>query len=503
MQSNRGLFWHRRDLRINDNLGLSFALSQSRSITAVFIIDPIYIGENTQTIASSRLWFLGESLIELYKNWEKLGSRLLIIKGDPISIIPKLAKSIDAKFVTWNKDVEPYSISRDSQINNKLIASGIKTFNFWDQLLVSPEEIFSLSGTPYKVFTPFWKSWIKKVEVKFKGELTDISPGFSENSCGKLIEIDDNQLRNLYEQSLLEEPKYSLEGITRLMKDYPFIGSHLCPCKPGENESKKQLKYFHESFNLYNYAESKNIPGTKGTSTLSAALNIGTISPRQAWKASQLAWDISSRDQEKVGILDWRKELAWREFYQHIIFHFPNLTNGPYKKKWQIFPWENNEEWFTAWQSGLTGVPIVDAAMRQLRATGWMHNRCRMIVASFLVKDLICDWRWGEKFFMQELVDGDLSANNGGWQWSSSSGMDTKPLRIFNPYLQTARYDKNANYIREWLPELKSVSTADLISGAIPPLERKGYPPPIVNHNTQQLKFKFIYATLGKITNQT
>ncbi len=163
----------------------------------------------------------------------------------------------------------------------------------------------------------------------------------------------------------------------------------------------------------------------------------------------------------------WEQELAWREFYQQALFHFPELADGPYRAKWQRFPWENDAGRFQAWCDGLTGVPIVDAAMRQLNASGWMHNRCRMIVASFLVKDLICDWRMGERQFMRHLVDGDLAANNGGWQWSASSGMDPKPLRIFNPFTQAAKFDPEASYIRTWLPELRHVATADLISGAI------------------------------------
>ncbi|MFM7465577.1 MAG: FAD-binding domain-containing protein, partial [Cyanobium sp.] len=194
----------------------------------------------------------------------------------------------------------------------------------------------------------------------------------------------------------------------------------------------------------------------------------------------------------------WEQELAWREFYQQALFHFPELAEGPYRPQWRHFPWQNESEWLEAWREGLTGVPIVDAAMRQLKASGWMHNRCRMIVASFLVKDLICDWRLGEAAFMARLVDGDLAANNGGWQWSASSGMDPKPLRIFNPASQAAKFDAEATYIRQWLPELAHVATADLISGEIAPLERRGYPAPIVVHRQQQALFKQLYAALPR-----
>jgi deoxyribodipyrimidine photo-lyase len=194
----------------------------------------------------------------------------------------------------------------------------------------------------------------------------------------------------------------------------------------------------------------------------------------------------------------WEQELAWREFYQQALFHFPELAEGPYRPQWRAFPWENDPSRFAAWREGLTGMPIIDAAMRQLNASGWMHNRCRMVVASFLVKDLICDWRWGEAAFMAQLVDGDLAANNGGWQWSASSGMDPKPLRIFNPATQASKFDAEARYIRHWLPELKHVSSRDLLSGEIAPLERRGYPALIVSHKQQQARFKALYAALPR-----
>ena len=192
----------------------------------------------------------------------------------------------------------------------------------------------------------------------------------------------------------------------------------------------------------------------------------------------------------------WEQELAWREFYQQALFHFPELAEGPYRPQWRHFPWENDPERLAAWRDGLTGMPIIDAAMRQLTASGWMHNRCRMIVASYLVKDLICNWQLGETAFMEHLVDGDLAANNGGWQWSASSGMDPKPLRIFNPATQAAKFDPDATYIRTWLPELAHVSTKELISGEIAPLERRGYPELIVDHKHQQARFKALYATI-------
>jgi deoxyribodipyrimidine photo-lyase len=249
---------------------------------------------------------------------------------------------------------------------------------------------------------------------------------------------------------------------------------------------------------LLAYGEGRNIPARAGTSGLSAALKFGTLSPRQAWAAAQGARARARGPEALDAISVWEQELAWREFYQQALFHFPELADGPYRPQWRQFPWQNDPRWVEAWREGLTGVPIVDAAMRQLNGSGWMHNRCRMIVASFLVKDLICDWRLGESAFMARLVDGDLAANNGGWQWSASSGMDPKPLRIFNPASQAAKFDPEATYIRRWLPELTHVSTAELISGMISPLERRGYPAPLVDHKRQQAHFKALHAALPR-----
>ena len=211
-----------------------------------------------------------------------------------------------------------------------------------------------------------------------------------------------------------------------------------------------------------------------------------------------MARTVARSDEAQASITVWEQELCWREFYQQALFHFPELADGPYRPQWRHFPWENDPQRLAAWQAGLTGMPIVDAAMRQLVESGWMHNRPRMIVASYLVKDLICDWRLGERFFMEHLVDGDLAANNGGWQWSASSGMDPKPLRIFNPATQATKFDPEATYIRTWLPELAHVASADLISGRIGALERRGYPEPIVDHKLQQARFKALHTALPR-----
>jgi deoxyribodipyrimidine photo-lyase len=247
---------------------------------------------------------------------------------------------------------------------------------------------------------------------------------------------------------------------------------------------------------LADYQINRNFPALDGTAQLSAALKFGVLGIRTLWQGSLDKLAQSRSDEERASIQTWQQELAWREFYQHCLYFFPALAQGPYRAPFQDFPWEENEDWFQAWREGKTGYPMVDAALRQLRETGWMHNRCRMIVASFLTKDLILDWRRGERHFMRTLYDGDLAANNGGWQWSASSGMDPKPLRIFNPYTQAQKFDPEGDYIRRWLPELARFETADLLRGTLTTLERRsaGYPDPIVDHSRQQQEFKRRYA---------
>jgi deoxyribodipyrimidine photo-lyase len=264
--------------------------------------------------------------------------------------------------------------------------------------------------------------------------------------------------------------------------------------EPGETAAQAQLTWFVDQA-LGNYQHDRNFPALVGTSQLSAALKFGVISIRTLWQATETALVQSRSDEERASIQTWQQELAWREFYQHCLYSFPELANGPYREPFKQFPWEDNEVHFQAWCEGKTGYPIIDAAMRQLNQTGWMHNRCRMIVASFLTKDLILNWQRGELYFMQTLYDGDLAANNGGWQWSASSGMDPKPLRIFNPYTQAQKFDPDGDYIRTWLPELARFETGDLLTGKLTPMERRSvnYPDPIVDHSVQQREFKRRY----------
>lgn len=468
------LFWHRRDLRLSDNLGLSAARDRSSKIVGVFCLDPGLLKK--QDVAPGRVTYMIGCLEELQNRYGKAGGQLLILKGDPCQKIPALAKALNATAVYWNRDVEPYSRERDTAVAKALKDEGIEIHTtFWDQLMHAPGEVMTGSSDPYKVYTPFWRNWHNKAKADPLS-----APEELEALSAKELETAEKA------------------GITDLpgAQDLGFDWQGGFPVEPGEWAAQIRLEEFcQDDRAIATYDQQRNFPFDDGTSRLSAALKFGAIGIRTVWAAAQDAYNRSRSDEVRNNIKTWQQELAWREFYQHVMYFFPELSEGPYRDQYKDFPWLNHEDEFQAWCEGRTGYPIVDAAMRQLNETGWMHNRCRMIVASFLTKDLIINWQWGEKYFMQRLVDGDLSANNGGWQWSASSGMDPKPLRIFNPASQAQKYDPEGEYIRLWVPELRHLETQWLVSGKIPPEEcdRAGYPRPIVDHQERQALFKEKY----------
>lgn len=466
------LFWHRRDLRISDNTGIAAALEKTRKVVGVFCLDPnILKGDD---VAAARVTYMIGCLQKLQERYAQIGSQLLILWDNPIKAIPKLATALQAKAVFWNWDVEPYSQQRDAGVIDALQEVGIEHLDKnWDQILKTPEEIRTGSDKPYTVYTPFWKNWITKP----KDSPVEIA--------GKFEGLTAEEKETAIEAGAVELPT---------AKDLGFNWDGELIIEPGEEAAQDRLEEFCYT-NINEYQEQRNFPAIDGTSRLSAALKFGVIGIRTVWKATEEALENSRSDELENNIRTWQKEIAWREFYQHAMYHFPELASGAYREAFKNFPWENNEEHFQAWCEGKTGYPIVDAAMRQLNQMGWMHNRCRMIVASFLTKDLLLNPQLGEKYFMQRLIDGDLSSNNGGWQWSASSGMDPKPVRIFNPASQAQKFDPEGEYIRQWVPELSSMDAEYLVTGKITPLERQavGYPEPIVEHKKQQRVFKEKY----------
>jgi len=465
------LFWHRRDLRISDNIGLAAARQQSKKVVGVFCLDPNILERDD--VAPARVTYMIGSLQSLKERYHSAGSQLLILHANPTQAIPALAAALNAKAVFWNWDVEPYSKERDRTVIDALKEKGIEVHNNWDQLLHTPDEIRTGSNQPYTVYTPFWRNW------STKAKLNPVEP-----------------LKNAEGLTKEEQETAQQAGVIDLptAKDLGFVWDNELVTVPGETAAQEKLEEFCERA-ISDYQEQRNFPAVHGTSQLSAALKFGVIGVRTVWAASLAALENSRSDEEQASIQAWQKELAWREFYQHAMYNFPELAEGAFRDTFKNFPYDNNEEHFQAWCEGRTGYPIVDAAMRQMNESGWMHNRCRMIVANFLTKDLLINPQLGEKYFMQKLYDADLSANNGGWQWSASSGMDPKPVRIFNPASQAKKFDPEGEYIREWLPELRSVDTEFLISGDIPHAERDAldYPAPIVDHKKQQREFKQRY----------
>ncbi len=467
------LFWHRRDLRLADNVGVAAARDRSEKVVGVFCLDPGILQQDD--VAPARVTYMIGCLQHLQHQYEQAGSQLVIVQADPKTGLVNLAKALRAEAVFWNKDVEPYSRDRDRAVAAALRAEQIEVCAFWDQLLHPPQTILTKAGEPYSVYTPFWRNW------NAQGKPEPLAP-----------------LKSLTGLTATEQQQATKSGAIALptAKDLGYEWLNPLFLEPGEAVAQAKLTEFCDGA-IADYDEQRNFPAQPGTSQLSAALKFGAIGIRTVWAATVAAKEQARSDETNKNIQTWQQELAWREFYQHAMFHFPGLAAGPYRDPFKAFPWENNDEHFAAWCAGQTGYPIVDAAMRQLNETGWMHNRCRMIVASFLTKDLIIDWRWGERYFMQHLIDGDLSANNGGWQWSASSGMDPKPLRIFNPASQAQKFDPDGDYIREWLPELRRVGVEALVTGKIDAFDRDrcGYPQPIVDHNQRQRQFKALYQS--------
>ena len=405
----KSIFWYRRDLRLDDNSGLFNALKKSESVLCVFIFDS-FILEKLEDKTDKRLVFIHHYLEKINKKLNEHGSGLLVKYGNPKTLIPEIAVQENVQAVFTNKDYEPAALDRDNHVALSLKEKGILFEAYKDQVIFEEKEIIKDDGTPYTVFTPYSRKWKKH---------------FFETKQSKFPS----------EELLFKTHKQELKKILSLDE----IGFSFAPLLiPSEIPDREKI---------IQYSSNRDFPAKNATSKLSVHLRFGTISIRK------LAYAYSSVSES------WLNELIWREFYKMILFHFPHVVCSAFKPAYNRIPWENNEEAFFKWCEGKTGIPIVDAGMRELNTTGFMHNRVRMIVASFLTKNLLIDWKLGEAYFAKKLLDFDLSANNGGWQWAASSGCDAAPyFRVFNPSEQQRKFDSQAAYVREWIPELEELS---------------------------------------------
>lgn len=406
------LFWIRRDIRLSDNAGLYHALKENKKVLPLFIFDK-HILNKLEEKSDSRVTFIHHSLELIKKELEAMGSALLVVHSTPEAFF----QSITPHAVYTNNDYEPYARERDTKVAAILERKGSIFKSYKDHVIFEKSEITKEDGKPYSVFTPYSKKWKAKLH----------SSDYQEYPVK-------NFLKNLCVSDPLPFP--SIQELGFNPSSIPFPPRAI------------------RTFIIEHYDEERNFPDREGTTRLSVHLRFGTLSIRKLVAIALQKNEV------------WLNELIWREFYHMILWHYPN-TELAFKPAYDRIVWRNDPEEFKAWCEGRTGYPIVDAGMRELNSTGFMHNRVRMIVASFLTKHLLIDWRWGEAYFAKKLLDFDLAANNGGWQWASGSGCDAAPyFRVFNPYLQTAKFDPEMKYIKKWVPEV----------------DTEAYPKPIVEH---------------------
>ena len=410
------IFWFRRDLRIQDNHGLFKALL-AKNVLPVFIFDKTILNK-LQNKKDQRVLFIYQELKKVKKKFEEHGGSLLVLYDQPLDAFKQIIKTYPIDGVFTNRDYEPYATERDLAVEEYLKSQNIKFFTFKDQVIFEKSEVVKNDGKPYTIYTPYSRKWKTTI---------DKSNTEGYNSAGTLS--------NLHQVNPFQIPELNEMGFEEAALNLPGreIDPHI----------------------ISNYGETRDIPAIKGTSRLSVHLRFGTISIRKAVK--------SAIELNPVFL----NELIWRDFYMMILWHFPDVVDKSFKTVYERLEWRNDEKEFKAWCEGKTGYPIVDAGMRELNETGYMHNRLRMITASFLTKHLLIDWRWGEAYFAEKLLDYELSSNNGGWQWAASTGCDAVPyFRIFNPTRQTEKFDKDFKYIKKWVKEL----------------DTKDYPQPIVEH---------------------
>ncbi|MCC6272737.1 MAG: deoxyribodipyrimidine photo-lyase [Deltaproteobacteria bacterium] len=459
------ILWFRLDLRLADNPALQAALRRGGPILPVFVWAPEEEGAWAPGGASR--WWLHRSLRALAEALEKKGAPLVIRRGPAARALADLARASGAGAVFWNRRYEPDILRRDAALKESLRAQGFEAESCNAALLFEPWELKTRSGDPYKVFTPFWKSCLQRPEPAAPAP----EPRRLEGCSG--------QIASFKLEELALEPKIDWA-----------VGMRAA-WSPGEAGARRELRRFLAEA-VPTYLEDRDKPGRVATSRLSPHLHFGEIGPRQIWHAVREAAAHDRRAGTQRGSEGYLRELGWREFAYHLLYHFPGTVERPLRPEFEKFPWRRDASALRAWQQGKTGYPLVDAGMRELWTTGWMHNRVRMIVASFLVKDLLIPWQEGARWFWDTLVDADLANNSLGWQWTAGCGADAAPyFRIFNPYTQGEKFDPNAEYVRRWVPELARLPDAWIHRPWEAPPEvlsksgvvlGKDYPRPIVDH---------------------
>ncbi len=473
----RAIVWLRRDLRLDDHAAIAAAAAASERVCLAFVLDPALLrGERTGAPIVQA--FFG-ALHALRAALRERGSDLALACGDPVQCVPELARRLGAGAVFFNEDYEPHAIRRDAAVSRALEACGIAAESGLDHVCFGANEVLTDAGAPYKVYTPYARRWMEYYRVAPR------LPYASERALrGRLLtaaEIGET----------LPVPAPEAWGYASSPR-YPSCA---------EATARERLDEFLAGA-AERYARDRDVPALDATSRLSPDLRAGTIGIRTCFALAMRAAQRAEAAGASDSIRKWISELIWREFYQAILAHFPYVDGGSFQRSADAIAWANDERAFEAWCEGRTGYPIVDAAMRQLNATGWMHNRLRMIVASFLTKDLLIDWRWGERYFERRLADVDLAQNNGGWQWAASTGADAAPyFRIFSPVLQAKKFDPDGAFVRRWLPELAGVPDAHVHEPWDWPLA--GYTPPIVDHRTARVRALAAYAVVAKTGDRT
>ena len=469
------LFWHRRDLRVADNVGLAAAADRG-SVTPVFVFDP-----DVLTHASDvRVRRLLDGLSALRDAYRDHGSDLLVVQGEPTEVLPQLVAALDAERIVWNRGYSGLARKRDAAVRRALDATDVPREAHHDAVLHTPDSIRTNAGDPYSVYSYYWKKWTDR----------DTDPPAATPDDGRLVDIDEIHAR-------IKGADIDGAWLDTLPSpaDLGFSEPNVDLGPAGTEAARERLDSFLSEA-VFSYDDDRDYPAREGTSRLSAFLKYGEIGVREVYEATKRAMTAAETERGAEDapehVEEFQGQLAWREFYTQVLFHNPSVVTENYTEYEEGIDWRDDPEEIAAWKRGETGYPIVDAGMRQLRQEAYMHNRVRMIVASFLTKDLLADWRHGYEHFRERLADHDTANDNGGWQWAASTGTDAQPyFRIFNPMTQGERYDPDAEYITEHVPELRGVEP-DVIHGwhECSPTQRANaapeYPAPIVDHSERR-----------------